>query len=995
MGILKPLSFKFSSGDVDSSGRSLQVLDTVHRSTLMNISRGKVPAGQAHFKDPSGIGSYYGFGADGYYYTSGIQGRIWTQRQCIDDFTDRVTDVERWQGIGSDFEEGGLEGVGSTPFGYRLYAEYAGPAAEIYDRKGKMVRPLGSSSNGVLSGRVAVPSSNIGVNLQNSILLGIQQQTSDLDYVFVGVVKTATNPDSIVQGECVGGVYTITGAVAIPPGVLEVDVAIDLDEIGGSYRGHYSFSPITHDYSGPSWNPVGPVQAFPPGWPANAVPRVHAEFPPGVSSGLRHHLSDVRVEVNGGFWEGQQRASWWLETQDSVRPLDEGGIQAECPDELFITLNRDDDGDVELVLLDVDDPTDPLLWRRWSSFGIFKNVPQTFYPGAAWSPGWLDADEGHIVLTRNTKRWISGAADGDAAGEIWLVSLRWDKVIVFEVNGVGVYLSFYDSVSGRVLREESNLGGRRWKSEETYLSPGTGAQDYDVFQIPQAPNDFVGTLRDKTTEATVPAVTYGVTIRRMDDGEVYLAYGVREVPFLPAYFGEYFSGLVHLDETQPIPQFGRWLFRKDDTVYNVWDESFESWVMVGLSYARALWWLQGGEDGAHDEIEGVLCRRDWSGLLGSPDNPTTSPFLEDDFWRARDLFEGRGMNLELMDSDPAADEILLVSSGWKGGAHLTILWYDSITPSSSVVRTFGVPYPSETPSHDLTHSIPSQEFPRWFSRFDERDDADLKLCRVSGAAAVGADSYFPVSGGLWTLYTKFEGSSFASHVHDMIRGVPIQYGDFVLNLSGKLIPPFAAGYGFSAIDSMSPDQMTWYELRVSGEKEMMARVYVFIRGNSTGIGGIYVGAALSYVTGSGRVSQSNSLKVPSIMSIPGSPHQLRIRRQGGVWGLLFFDLEQGSWRTLIESSGPDLPVIPYLRSSSSDFVGLACSCSMEIESFELAPADDALGEIYYRNVSFSSVSAMMGSVMGGVVLRENVPVPSSGHFLAAEGWVLPGLLPRP
>ena len=124
MAVLKPLTFKFKQGDTDTAGRSLQVLDTVHRSTLINIVRGKPLAGRSDFKDPTGIFLYNGFGADGVYYTAGTPGRTWTQRQCIDDFTDKVTDADRWDAIVNDFIEGGLENFGATPFGDRLYAEY-------------------------------------------------------------------------------------------------------------------------------------------------------------------------------------------------------------------------------------------------------------------------------------------------------------------------------------------------------------------------------------------------------------------------------------------------------------------------------------------------------------------------------------------------------------------------------------------------------------------------------------------------------------------------------------------------------------------------------------------------------------------------------------------------------------------------------------------------------------------------------------------------------
>jgi hypothetical protein len=376
---------------------------------------------------------------------------------------------------------------------------------------------------------------------------------------------------------------------------------------------------------------------------------------------------------------------------------------------------------------------------------------------------------------------------------------------------------------------------------------------------------------------------------------VYLAYGVQEVPQGLAFRGDYFAGLICLDETQPVVQYDRWLFRKDDATYNVWDESGESWVVVGLSYSKALWWNQGGEEGEHDEIEEVLCRRDWGGVVGSPNNLTTAPYLEDVFWRGKDIFEGRGINLCLMDSDPALNEIVLISTGWKGGAHLTVVWYDSLDPVNSIYRTYGVPYPGETPTHDFTHSIPSAEFPRWFSYFENQGDAELKLCRISGAAAVGADSYFPVTEGMWTIYGKFLGVAQALYEHDMVRGIPIAQGDFVLELTGKLIPPFAAGYGFSAINYMSPNQLCLFELGVVGEKALSSRISLALQGNVLGGGLFDITSELSFVTSSGVSFYNGSASVPVIMRTPGSEFKFRIKRAARMWSLKYFNTESGEW----------------------------------------------------------------------------------------------------
>lgn len=995
MGILKPLSFNIMSGDLDPSGRSLQVLDTVHRSTLMNIERGKILAGEASFRNPAGIAGYNGFGADGRYYTNGVLGRTWTSRQSIDDFTDCVTDALRWIGIGNDFSEGGLGDVTSTPFGLRLYTSYTGPLAESFDRKGLMVRTTGSSVLAVLSSRVSVPQINAGLNLENCVLLGIQQVASDLDYVFVGVVRTGTHGDVIVSGECVGGIYTVTGSVPLPPGIVEVEVAIGINEVGSQYQGYYSLDPIAEDYTGATWSAIALPQALPAGWPSDAVPRLHAAFPAGYTPGFKHHISDVRVEENGGTWVGQQYASWWLETQDPSRPLDEGGVQAGCPDELFVSFNRDAQGRTELVLIDVDNPTTPFLWRRWPDFGIFKNKDFVTFPYEYWSPGWLDADEGHIVLTRHTSRWNTGGLNGGEKGEVWLVSLRWDKVLVFDIRGVGVYLSYYEEATGRVLRESSSLAGRRWKMLPTYTSETTGASYYDTFQIPQVPNNFVGTLRNGNLQEVKPAITYGVAIRRVSDGSICIGYGVQEVPYSPNYRGEYYVGLIRLDETSPIPQYDRWLCRKDEVGYNVWDESDESWVVVGISYDRALWWVQGGEDGAFDEIEGVLCRREWVSLLGTPNNPTTAPFIEDIFWRGKDVFEGCGLNLFVMDSDPVGSEVVIVASGWKGGSHLTCLWYDGVVPLNSVWKTFGTPYLPETSSHDLTHSIPSDEFPRWVSIFSNQDNDQLNLCRVSGAAAVGSDSYYPVDAGLWNMYVRFLGDTLRLSSHSMWRGIPIDHGDFVLELSGRFVPPFAAGYGFQALDAMSYNQLALFELGVIGEKFLGARIFLGLRGNLLGTGGFNVGADFRYMTGTGWAAHTGSCPVPSIMAVPGGAFRFRIKRSGKTWLLRFFNFELGTWHDLIEVQGLDVPVIPYMRCSAVDFMGLACGTSMEVEHFKLAPPDDEIGSPYYRDVSFSTISAMMGSVIGGAVVRESVPSIMSGSLICSEGWIFPGLLPRP
>ena len=101
--MLDTLSFNIHKNDIDSDGRILQYLDTVHRVSILPVLKGKPLAGQTHFKNPTGIGTYNGFGSDGSFYTAGVLGRVWYAQESIDDFSDAVTDVDRWEGIVNDF----------------------------------------------------------------------------------------------------------------------------------------------------------------------------------------------------------------------------------------------------------------------------------------------------------------------------------------------------------------------------------------------------------------------------------------------------------------------------------------------------------------------------------------------------------------------------------------------------------------------------------------------------------------------------------------------------------------------------------------------------------------------------------------------------------------------------------------------------------------------------------------------------------------------------
>lgn len=987
MGVLQRFTFKYNQGDLDGNSRELQRLDTVHRTAIMSLLRGKNPAGQAQFKDPIGIASYNGFGADGWYYTGGVSGRVWKPREVIDDFTDLVTDPERWEGIVNNFNEGGIDFSADGPFGKRLFCEYSGPGVEDYDRKGKMVRTTGSSDKAVLSGRVNVPVETGGVNVDNCILLAIQQQGSDNDFVFVGTVNTTTYPLSVIHGHCIAGVYSVTSSVVLPPGTEEVDIAIELDELGGTYRGFYTITTmVSDDYTTAGWIPVGVGVALGAGWPANAVPRIHARYPASYNVGERRSLSDVRVEVDGGDWEGQARATWWLETQDVTNVWT--GVQAECPDELFVAWEREASGNCSLALIDVDDPENPTLWRRWPYLAHFKtdnfeNVEKY------WSPGWIDADEGHIVLTRNTKGNLEGATSYDERAEVWLISLRWDKVIVFDIETVGAFITYHDEVTGRILREGSVWGGRRWNSSLTYSVSSYN----DRFQVPQSAPNFVGTLVNTQLEDAAPGLTYGVSVRRTEDDLIYLAYGVQKIPDSYPGHGPYFAGLILLDEVDPNNvQYSRWLFQKDDTSYVLWDYSDEAWVVVGLAYQRGIWWLQGGEDGNLGEIEGVLSRRDFGGVV--PDNVSTSPYHEDDYWRGPDLFIGMGVNLNVMDNDPASDELILVASGWFAGSHLTSLFYDASSPSTSIYRTYGTVSSVEQISHQMNRVLPYNEFPRWFAAYQDHDDAELKRSRITCGSGVGADSYLPVSEGMWLAYGKFNGLVDDVKSQVVLRGAAIDRDEFVLETFGRIILPFAAGYSADTLQHMATGQSFRFVFGVRGEKRFSAIIMMSLSGGgSVSSGQMNLVGAIAHLTGSGTVSAVNAISAPSTMFVSGGVLHFRIRRTGTLMELLFWNTDSHSWKVLVGMEVPQLPLVPFLGTVVSDTDGLACGAGVELSRFQIAPVDDPRGGHFNRPVDFATIPSKIGSVAGAAVFREAIP--TEGGIIEADGWFFPGLMPRP
>jgi hypothetical protein len=182
---------------------------------------------------------------------------------------------------------------------------------------------------------------------------------------------------------------------------------------------------------------------------------------------------------------------------------------------------------------------------------------------------------------------------------------------------------------------------------------------------------------------------------------------------------------------------------------------------------------------------------------------------------------------------------------------------------------------------------------------------------------------------------------------------------------------------------------------VVGEKALSSRISLALQGNVLGGGLFDITSELSFVTSSGVSFYNGSASVPVIMRIPGSEFKFRIKRAARMWSLKYFNTESGEWFDLVNVVGLDVPVIPYIRCIVADFVGLACSASFEVQHFMLSPPDDAIGMPYYRNVAFLSFPAMMGSVIGGVVVREVIPSTTLGSIIGSEGWALPGLLPRP
>lgn len=985
VSVVKPLAFLAKKGDLDSDSRPLQLLDTIHRSTNMTLARGRFPIGQSHFRGPAGVASYTGFGADGFHYEAGVKQRTWGPSSCIDDFTDKVTDTERWAAIGSDLTEGGIDFATNGPFGLRLHALYVGPGIETYDRKGKMLftHPT-SGAKAILSGRVSTrgEGSPVGTGLENCILLAIQQSVSDVDYIFVGYCNTTTYPFSVVTGSVSAGIPTVSFSTALTAGTTEVDVAIEVDSGTNMFQGFFNASTgEVLDLPLGAWTAIGVPDPFPFGWPANAVPRVHLSFPAGYTVGERHSMADVRVEASGGQWVGQQSASWFLEVSDGTNPTDLAGLQAECPDEVIVTWERDSTGACHLTLIDVDVPATPKMWRRWKDFGKWLDRDRN-EDRISWTPGWLDADEGHIVLSRNTHgQFIETSQESKA--ELWVVSLRWDQVLVFHHDGVGRYLTLFNRTTSRSLREIGSWGGRRWSSEDAF-HPET------AYDQAHGQSSFVGTLRHRTNETVVPGLAYGVHLRRVSTGDVLLAYGAQEIPAAVGDEGKHFAGIIKLADKGTA--FTRTLFRKN-TGLTLWDRSDETWPVVGMSANRALYWTQAKEDGFHDEPQGLLCRKDFS--ASSVDNNATAAHAEDVFWTGVDRFLGRGLNLNLMDSSPYGSEQICLVTGWEAGSILTGLWYNSLDPENSTSRTYGHSGLGPAVSTQFFEIAPNPGFPAWLSYTFVKDNAELKNSRITNNRGVGTTSFLTTSNGIWLAYGHFDGITTKTNRYELLRGAAINRGGFALELEGRMFPPFAAGGLFNSLDSMTPAQEYKFYLSFVGEKRFRAQIGFCLKGNSGGGGGMTVRADISYLTGSGQVVDFGTFLPGSSGISPGALFKVRVRRQGSLWTFVYFDNLTNRWQTVLSRAGLGVPVLPRLISETKDAVGFACSVGIELQAMVLAPFDEPVGSSFTRPVDYAILPSVLASMGDATAIRDLATTPTSGRLAVSDNWFFSGVMPRP
>jgi len=989
MSLIKPLDIQYAQGTLDTAGRPLQILEEAHRVALMPVATGRTPGVTPQFNDPTGIASYYGFGKDGLYYEAGVAGRTWKPQESIDDFADKVTDPLRWTTASGnpDLTEGAINYWSDPPFGRRLFLEATSAAAFVADRKGLMVHtPAGDKA--IISGRVTTvgEDAELGAALAFCVLLGLQQVGSDADYIFAGYANTVTHTFSLVMGVVVAGVPTVTGTVPVPTGSLEASIAIEIDHGGGTYTCHYSFSPVAEDHTGGSWGTFAAPIALPAGWPSASVPRIHSEFPPFTPLTTRHSIADVRVELGSGPFLGAQRASWYLETSDGTRPLLDSGVGAVCPDELMVMWERDGAGFNTLTLIDVSTPADPLLWRRWGNLPTWERHPRRKH--RFWSPGWIDADEGHIMMTRNT----TGSVGGDETGEIWIFSLRWDTVVVFNTVGVGRYSLLFDVPTGRVLRETGSWGSR-------FLYPPTLngyaiSDNYDHTRQALSGVPFVGTYSNISLEEIAPAITYGVNGKVGDDGVFYLAYGIQGTrPSYPASAPCY-AGVIALQEG-PARHYERRIFQNNDTA-RIWDTTDEGWIGVALTHARAIWWHQAIEDSPTSDLYGVLSRKDFVGDVA--DNTRLAPYLDNVSYGTPDRLGSACLNMYLLDSLPIGDEFICIATGWAGDSWVFVLWYDSAIPSNSQSRTYGHTNAAQTfvpPTADLGLLQPSAVFPGWFIYEHEDTIPEVDLCRISGSR-LRSEALVPDP--QWIGYTRMLGQEAKLRDYTMLRGQSLNRGEFVVELDAKWTPPWNFGDRFVTYEDFTALQSTGIRLFIESERRLLGYVEFRIQGRpALASAEVEVKGFLQWGQLGGLESLTeNTVVLTGWANQNNATVRLRIRRLGGLLELMYYDEAAVGFVTVL--SVPDVPQAPVLygmQTLMSDAPGgPACGTMWRIDGFNVAPSDDPLGGAFSRIVDYDSLPSVGASSQGCVVSRQAPPTGVLGSIIIAEGWMFPMFPPQ-
>ena len=1012
MSLIKPLDIKIIPGDLDTAGRPFQVLPEAHRTCLMSVEDGRVVGVDPHFHAPLGVASYYGFGQDGLYYEAGVAGRTWRERESIDDFTDRVTDPVRWGPAAGnpDLIEGGSDFNGAPPFGLRLHAPYGGPGAEVYDRRGAMIFTHPTSGTiAALSSRVTTRGPTAGMMLDNSALLGIQLDASDLDYIFVGYVNTVDYPFSVVKGHVLGGVPTVTGAVAIPPGTVELEIAIAVDSGAGTYTGRFDVAPVADDYTVGSWVDVGAPVALPAGFPANVAPRFHIAYPAGYIGEDPHAFSDCRVEAGGGVWEGQQRASWWLETLDGSRPLDDSGVNQEAPNRILVTWERDKDGANHLALVDVDDKDDPLLWRRWRNLPRWK--PFTRGPTPFWSPGWMDAAQGHILMTRETGDAVTGPT-----GEVWVVSLRWDTIVVFSNAGVGRYPLVNDAATGRVIRESGSWGSRFWYPPDPNVY--RPYDNYDHTRRPLAGSPFVGTLNHNLNEPVVPAITYGVHGKQCDDGVFYAAYGIQESPASLPAVAPCYAGIIALQEG-PARAYERRLFQRSEPP-ELWDATDECWVGANVMHNRSVWWQQGVEEDPLTDLRGELCRRDWS--IDAPDNDASAPYIENVQFGGLDRVGAACLNMFTLESNPVGSEVVMVATGWRGEGWGYVLWYDPADPGNSANKTYGyeaaaLSFPN--PSPDLSVLAPVDGFPGWYVYEHQIADAELDVCRISGSKLQGTPQ--PLQGGVqqpllgqfegqqvesaepaeWLAYAKHAGQQALRRDYALLRGQRLNRGEFVLEVAAEWTPPWSFGDRFAAQKYLRTNQGASLRLFYETDRRMLA----FVEWRITGTTGnnldsvVDAFASATWYRPNGAVTNQSGSRPLASWSLQNlAPVRMRIKRTANALTMTVFDSNTGQFETVLQvDQPPSSPALYGLQATMDDAAGgPACGTYWRVSALGVAPSDDPLGGPFVRPMDYPILPSLGASVQGVVGSRSSFPTPAgSGVIVIAEGWPFGAIPPHP